>query len=154
MPQAHLPLIPYGNTEISNLLSVSRKDGKFIYFNGILPVFSHDENDRDSFKMITAQFCDNGYCKQMDIVRAFGVTKVSVKRSTKKLREEGVSSFFQPRKSRGASVLKKDILEQIQAQLNQGKELSEINIEFNIKKGTLSKAVYQKKLYIHSKKKS
>jgi len=30
MPQAHLPLIPYGCTEISNLLSVTRKDKKFV----------------------------------------------------------------------------------------------------------------------------
>jgi transposase len=39
--------------------------------------------------MITAQFCVNGNAKQMDIVRAFGVTKISVKRAVKRYREQG-----------------------------------------------------------------
>jgi hypothetical protein len=34
-----------------------------------------------SFHMITAQFCVNGDAKQADIVRAFGVTKISLKRA-------------------------------------------------------------------------
>ena len=153
MPQAHLPLIPSGNTEISNLLSVTKQDGKFIYFNGIMPVFSHNEDDQDSFKMITAQFCDNGHCKQMDIVRAFGVTKVSVKRAVKKFREEGTQSFFQPRKSRGASVLTPAVLQQAQILFDQEKSISDVALELGIKKNTLSKAVTNKNLHVISKKK-
>ncbi len=55
-----------------------------------LPMFSegateitHDENDDASFKMIAAQFYTIGYVKQMDIVRAFGVMPISVKRALK-----------------------------------------------------------------------
>lgn len=147
MPQAQLPLIPNGTTHITNLLSVRKEDGNVVYFNGMMPVFSHEENDKASFKMITAQFCVNGYCKQMDIVRAFGVTQISVKRAAKKYREEGASSFFQPRKSRGPGVLTEDVLQLAQALFDQGKEVSEVGSELNIKKGTLSKAIYNKKLY-------
>jgi len=151
MPQVQLPLIPNGSTYITDLLSVRKEDGNVVYFNGIMPVFSHRENDKASFKMITAQFCVNGYCKQMDIVRAFGVTQISVKRAAKKYREEGASSFFQPRKSRGPSVLTEKVLQQVQALFDQGKGLSEVASELNIKKGTLSKAVYNKKLHLLKK---
>jgi hypothetical protein len=36
--------------------------------------------------MITSQFCVNGCAKQSDIIRAFGVTSISVKRSVKTYR--------------------------------------------------------------------
>jgi hypothetical protein len=42
----------------------------------------------------TAQFCVNGHTQQMEIVRAFGVTKISVKRSVKLYREEGARGFY------------------------------------------------------------
>jgi len=48
--------------------------------------------------MITAQFYSNGYVKQMDIVRAFGVTPISVKR----YQEQGVQSFSAPKKNTGS----------------------------------------------------
>lgn len=151
MPQAQLPLFPNGTTPITALLSFKREDGSIVYFNGMMPVFSHDENDKASFKMITAQFCVNGYCKQMDIVRAFGVTQIGVKRAAKKYREEGASSFFQPRKSRGPSILTEEVLQQAQALFDQEKDLSEVASELNIKKETLYKAVYHKKLHLLKK---
>ncbi len=60
----------------------------------VLASFTHDENDDASFQMITAQFYCNGYVKQMDIVRAFGVTPISVKRAGKRYKEEGVQGFY------------------------------------------------------------
>jgi DNA invertase Pin-like site-specific DNA recombinase len=152
MPQAQLPLLPHGATEITDILSVTKADGKFTYFNGVMPVFSHDENDRDSFKMITAQFCVNGNCKQSEISRAFGVTKISVRRAVKKYREEGPRGFFQPRQSRGASVLTPEILEQAQALFDQGKDKSTVAEKLGIKKDTLSKAIRAKKLHPQKKK--
>ena len=151
MTQAQLPLIPNGTTLITDLLSVKKEDGQFVYFNGVMPVFSHAEKDKASFKMITAQFHVNGYCKQMDIVRAFGVTKVSVKRAVKKYREEGASSFFQPRICRGASVMTETVLQQAQERFDQGKDLTEVAQELKIKRDTLSKAVRQKKLHLLKK---
>ena len=147
MPQAQLPLLPNGATDITDILSVIKADGKFTYFNGAMPVFSHAEDDRDSFKMITAQFCINGNCKQAEISRAFGVPKVSVRRAVKKYREEGPRGFFQPRKSRGASVLTPEVLVQAQQLFDQGKEKTEVADELGIKRDTLSKAVRAKKLH-------
>jgi hypothetical protein len=48
-----------------------------------MPVFSHAENDIVSFRMITSQFCVNGYVKQSDVIRTFGVTSISVKSGLK-----------------------------------------------------------------------
>jgi transposase len=47
-----------------------------------------------SFRMITSQLYINGNCKQVDIVKAFGVSANSVKRYVKKYRKEGMEGFF------------------------------------------------------------
>ena len=75
MPQLQVPMFPFGVTPVTALLSFIKEDNNNItYFNGSLPVFSHLEEDSQSFRMITAQFCVNGHAQQMEIVRAFGVT--------------------------------------------------------------------------------
>ena len=90
MVQRQLPMFPEGSILVTGDLAVEKRDGRITYFYGTLPVFTHDENDDDSFQMITAQFYSNGYVKQMDIVRAFGVTPISVKRAVKRYQEQGV----------------------------------------------------------------
>ena len=89
MPQLHLPMFPSGVTRITEDLAFWQKDGDVSYFNGHLPVFSHAEHDIATFRMITSQFCVNGRARQSDIIRAFGVTPISVKRSVKIYREKG-----------------------------------------------------------------
>ena len=89
MPQRHLPLFPQGVTHITPELAFMKEGGRVTYFNGHMPVFIHEENDRATFRMITSQFCVNGNAKEADIVRAFGVTTISVKRSVKLYREKG-----------------------------------------------------------------
>ena len=87
MPQTQLPFFPEGVTHITALLAFRKEDGRVTYFNGSMPVFVHEEADLDSFRMITAQFCVNGNAKQADISRAFGVSKISLKRAVKRYRE-------------------------------------------------------------------
>jgi hypothetical protein len=105
MPQLHLPMFPNGVIHITEQLAVMKKDGAVTYFNGHMPVFSHGENDINTFRMITSQFCVNGAAKQSDIIRTFGVTSISVKRSVKTYREKGPKGFYAPRVARGAAVL-------------------------------------------------
>jgi len=61
MPQLQLPMFPVGVTHITALLTFTKEEGKITYFNGSLPVFSHKEEDTQSSRMITAQFCVNGH---------------------------------------------------------------------------------------------
>ena len=56
MPQLLLPMFPDAVTPIKDLLSVGKQDGQVVYFHGLLPVFSHAEEDLATFRMITAQF--------------------------------------------------------------------------------------------------
>ena len=114
MVQRQLPMFPEGSILVTGDLAVEKRDGRITYFYGTLPVFTHDENDDDSFQMITAQFYSNGYVKQMDIVRAFGVTPISVKRAVKRYQEQGV---------RGESLFLRKLVLGIPAQAS-GKNLT------------------------------
>ena len=68
--------------------------------------FMHDEDDMASFKMITSQLYINGAAKQVEIVNAFSINPLSLKRWVKKYREEGPAAFY-VRKPRGRKTLKK-----------------------------------------------
>jgi len=141
MPQLHLPMFPDGVTHITNELAFEKKDGRITYFNGHMPVFVHDENDISTFRMITSQFCVSGYAKQSDIIRAFGVTKISVKRSVKLYREKGTRGFFTPRVTRGAAVLVDGVVEQVEEQLAGGASVAEVATTLGLKRNTLEKAI-------------
>ena len=153
MSQIQLPLYPHGVTPITPLLSFASEKGRITYFNGSMPVFHHDEDDLASFRMITAQFCENGNTKQMDIVRAFGISKISVKRAVKRYREEGPKGFYAERKVRGPAVLTPPALEQAQQLLDEGIEVPEVADQLGIKRDTLTKAVRAGRLHKPSKKK-
>ena len=51
MPQPLLPMFPSDVTEINELVSFAKREGTVYYFNGPMPVFSHAETDRASFRM-------------------------------------------------------------------------------------------------------
>jgi len=57
-----------------------------------------------------------GNAKQCEIIRAFGVSEISVKRYIKKYREaEGdTTKYFKPRNTRGASVLTPEKIKEIE----------------------------------------
>jgi len=154
MAQLQLPLFPVGTTEVTQDLAFEKREGQVTYFYGSLPVFSHAENDLASFKMITAQFYLNGYVKQMDIVRAFGVTPISVKRAVKRFQEEGPQGFYTEKNTRGATILTPDVLKQAQQLLDNGLESYEVADQLSIKRDTLSKAVRAKRLHKTGKKNS
>jgi predicted transcriptional regulator len=145
-------MFPVGSTEVTQDLAFEKREGRITYFYGTLPVFSHDENDIASFQMITAQFFVNGYVKQMDIVRAFGVTAISVKRAVKRFKEEGVKGFYAEKKTRGAVVLTEQVLQQAQQLLNEGLEPCDVADQLGIKRDTLSKAIRAKRLHKIKKK--
>jgi transposase len=147
-------MFSFGVTPITSLLAFIKEDKNITYFNGSLPVFSHLENDIDSFRMITAQFCVNGHTQQMDIVRAFGVTSISVKRSVKRYREEGARGFYKQKNTRGAAILTHSVIEQVQQLLSEHEEVADIASKLNIKADTLSKAIRAGRLHKPAKKKT
>ena len=153
MPQLVLPIFPQGATNITSELAFEKRDGCVTYFHGLLPVFRHSEDDIRSFRMITSQFCVTGSAKQVEIIKAFGVSSCSVKRGVKLYREKGPSAFFLPRRSRGPAVLTPSILEQAQEKLDSGLNPSEIADQLAIKPDTLRKAIHAGRLHKPAKKK-
>jgi len=152
MPQMQLPFFPEGVTHITPLLAFRKEDGRVVYFNGSMPVFVHDETDRASFRMITAQFCVNGNAKQAEIAQAFGVAKISLKRAVKRYREEGPRGFYAQRKGRGPAVLTPAVLVEAQQWLDDGLETAVVAERLGVKPDTLSKAVRAGRLHKPVKK--
>lgn len=146
MPQPLLPLVPDGATPVSHFISVVRENGQWTWLAGILPIFSHRQEDRDSFRMFTAQLVCNGTCKQAEIVKTFGVAPISVQRAVKQFREQGSESFYQPRRGRGATVMTEQVIQQAQDLLHQGCSRKEAAQRLKIKADTLRKAIQQGKL--------
>jgi len=141
MGQVLLPIFPAEATQINNLLSFQNKDDTVYYFMGIAPIFSHKVEDYKSFRLITAQFVVNGTAKQMDLVRAFKISPISMKRYVKLYREEGVDGFFRPPATRSSRVLTPEVLGEIQDLLSSGDELNDIAKQLSLKSDTLRKAV-------------
>jgi transposase len=146
IPQALLPLIADGATRVSDLISVVSEKGQWIYFCGVQPVFQHAENDRRSFRMFTAQLICQCGCRQVDIVRAFGVSKNSVIRSVNTYRAGGVKAFYAPRATRGASVVTPEVTAQAQQLLGAGWSPREVAEHLGLKLDTLRKAIQQGRL--------
>lgn len=151
MPQALLPLIPAGATLLNDRISVVKDGAQWTYFCGIHPVFVHPEEDRASFRMFTAQLVCQGVCKQADIIRTFGVSANSVRRSVAKYNAEGAAGFFRPRRTRGATVLTEEVITQAQALLSQGSSRRQAAEQLNIRYDTLRKAIHQGRLHEPSK---
>jgi len=146
MKQTLLPLIPDGATPVNDLISVVKEEDQCSWFYGARPVFAHPQNDRDSFRMFTAQLVCQGACKQVEIVKSFGVSAVSVKRSVKQYRQEGIQSFYRPRSTRGGTVMTAHVIQQAQELLNQGNSRGDTAGQLGIKADTLRKAINQGRL--------
>ncbi len=152
MPKVHLPIFSEGTTAINIDLAADKRKNKITYFNGMMPVFTHDESDLNTFRMITSQFYVNGNATQAEISRAFGVPLIAVKRAVKIYQTSGPSGFYEERKTRGATILIPEVLSEAQEFFDQGKDLSEVSEILGIKRNTLNKAILDKRLHQSEKK--
>lgn len=142
-----LPLFPPELTFISRQISFQKKDGIVYYFHGLFPLFTHEEGDLKSFRLITSQLVMSGNVKQIEIAKAFGVTYISVKRSVNLLRKEGPEGFFKKDvKARTSHVLTGKVVEKVQGYLDKGYSPSEIAGKLNLKANTIRKAIQSGRL--------
>jgi hypothetical protein len=141
MPQMQLPIFPAGLTAITNEIGFQSQDGRVVYIHGHLPVFQHATEDVQSFRLFTSQLIVQGTVSQADIVKAFGVPLITVKRYVKLLREKGSKGFFAAPKRRSAPVLTPEMLSQVQVLLDAGKSVPEIGKETQVRADTLHKAI-------------
>jgi transposase len=141
MPQVQLPLFPVGTTAITPELAFERRGDQVVYFNGHLPVFTHPVEDLASFRFFTTQLIVNGTATQGQIVKAFGVPVITVKRCCHQYREDGARAFFKPAARRQGHRLTAERLAQAQALLEEGQSVPMISAQLNILASTLHKAI-------------
>lgn len=142
MAQLILPVFPIGVTSITPSLAIEKRDEIIYYFHGCVPVFSHPEEDKDTFRMFASQLVVTGVCKQVDIIRAFGIPPIQMKRAVKLYRDEGPKAFYQTRKlDRKGRILTPEVLSKAQALLDEDLSCSQVADELKIKKDTLKKAI-------------
>ena len=143
MPQTFIPIFATGCVNINKNLAYKKEDGRVYYFNGHqMPIFSHDENDIRSFKFIVSQFCANGNAKQSEIIRAFGIPLITMKRGVKTFRIKGPAGFFvksQPK--RKPRVLIPEVIVEVQGLLDEGYSPREIAEKLGLKQNTLEQAI-------------
>lgn len=142
MPQLQLPIFPAGVTEINNRIAV-RKDADTVwYLHGHLPVFQHTEADIQSFRMFTSLMIAGGTVKPKEIVKAFGVPMITVKRYVKLYRDQGTKGFYETKpRHNSASVLKGEVQERAQCLLDEGHSVPEVAAELKVLRNTLQKAI-------------
>jgi len=103
--------------------------------------------------MFTSQMIVNGTVKPKEIVKAFGVPSITVKRYVKVFRDHGAKGFYEnkPRRSSG-SVLKGDVLERARTLLKEGRSVPEVAHETKVLGNTLHKAIRAGRLPAPQKK--
>jgi transposase len=141
MPQIQLPLFPEGTTHITAELAFERRENQVTYFNGHLPVFTHQIDDVGSFRLFSTQLIVNGTATQGDIAKAFGVSLTTIKRCTKRYRERGAQAFFKPAAKRQGHRLTSEKLVQAQEHLDQGCPVPQISQALGVLATTLHKAI-------------
>ena len=140
--QTLLPIFTDEMTLITAELAYQQRDDVIYYFHAGLPVFHHAVQDRESFRLMISQFYLNGTCKQLDLVRAFGVTPISVKRAVKQYSQRGPASFYQraapPHQPRR---LVPAVVAQAESLLAEGLDRAAVAERLGIKKDTLRKGI-------------
>jgi len=140
--QPTLSLKPQGATFINEQVCVIPENEKWVYYVSLCPVYSHAEADRDHFRLVIAQLIDSGACRHHEIISTFGLTRNRVCRAVKQLRERGVKSFFEKRRTRtgGTQLTVKNISEG-QRLLDRGMSRQDVADELNVNKDALRKAI-------------
>ena len=113
-------MFPAEVTELNDWVSFARREGTVYSFKGPRPVFSHAEPDQASFRMFTSPWVIKGNCTQAEIVRALGISVISLKRSVKPYRPQGAAGFFKSRAARQPRVLTSAVRQKAQELIQQG----------------------------------
>jgi transposase len=140
--QTLLPLFQEDISLITDELGYQQREGRIYYFHAGLPIFHHAVADHQSFRMIISQFYLNGLCKQVDLVRAFGVTPISVKRAVKQYEDRGPASFYQrPAPPHQPRQLVPAVVAEAETLLAEGLSRGEVAQRLGLKKDTLRKGI-------------
>jgi hypothetical protein len=140
--QLVMPLFNEEYTLITGELGYQKRDGVIYYFHGGLPLFRHAADDRRSFDMISSQFVVNGTCREVDLIQAFGIAPIRIKRAVRQCREQGPGSFFVDRRGgKKSHVMTDEVIAEAERLLAGGAGRSAVAKELGIHPDTLRKAI-------------
>ncbi len=141
--QTLLPIFQDGTILITPVLGFSKKDNFVYYYLSGLPIYSHAEKHTKKFRYISSNFVLEGLCTRRDIANAFGVSYESVKKSVKKLKEEGEEGFFSKRSNTGEgnTKIKGELQTIIQTKLDNNQSAYSIAKEENLTEGAIRAAI-------------
>lgn len=92
--------------------------------------------------MFTSLMIAGGTVKPKEIVKAFGVPMITVKRYVKLYRDQGTKGFYETKpRHNSASVLTGEVLERAQRLLDNGHSVAEVAAELKVLRNTLQKAI-------------
>ena len=152
MPQVQLPVFPAGCQQINANLAFERRSEQITYFNGHLPVFTHEAADLQSFRLFTTQLIINCSATQSEILAAFGVSLTTVKRCVKRYRQGGSKAMFAPPQRRQGTKLNGQRLAQAQQLLDEGMAVPALSKQLGVLPSTLHKAIDHGRLTVVKKK--
>ena len=151
MTQMLLPVFTEEIKLINSLIGFVKRNNYVYYFNSKMLIFQHPEDDLNSFKMFVSQLYVGGNATQAEIVRAFGISNSSIKRWVKKYKESGAAAFYTKTVHRTPKVLTPQKIDEIQSLLDSEEKISDISEKTGVKRDTILKGIYHKKLHRQKK---
>jgi transposase len=148
-----LPIFPAGAQNLTPEIGFECRQDQVTYFNGHLPVFTHHKTDVQSFRLITAQWIEQGLISQADVMRSFSVSPTTIKRYVKRFRKGGIKALVSPSAKRKGNKLTPERLIQAQQLLNEKMGVPELSRTLGILPTTLHKAIDDGRLTGFKKKK-
>ena len=136
-----LPVFPAGAQNLTPEIGFECRQDQVTYFNGHLPVFTHHKTDVQSFRLITAQWIEQGLISQADVVRSFGLSPTTIKRYVKRFRKGGTKALFSASVKRKGNKLTPERLLEAQQLLNEKIGVPELSQKLGILPTTLHKAI-------------
>ncbi len=148
MKEVILSLIPAGSTPLSDILSVDTVNNMVVYFQGILPIFSHPLDDKRSHHMFTGYLIVEGLCKFTIIRDRLGIPNSTLRRIVNRYKAKGAAGFYEEtRKGRKGIILTEKVKHEVQLMLNAGFSVSLTAEHFDIKYDTVQKAIQDGRLH-------
>lgn len=76
-------------------------DGFVHYFINGLPVYCHEQEDKNGYRFVLATLINNKFCCIKELSDSLGVPRKNIERYAKALREKGMAHFFNRKETRG-----------------------------------------------------
>jgi len=152
--QMQMPIFPSQTRMINPHVGVFKHEDYVYYLHNGSPLFCHSENDKKSYRYITANLVVTNLCSPSEIARIFGVSARNIQLYAKALREKGPGWFFNRIETRGSCYkLTNEALDKGQRLLDDGTSIKETAlrlgvsdsaIRYQMKKGKLKKKSIQR----------